>query len=302
MQPPLPCPTATWHNDTYKAIEPTQDGLSQEGKTIIITGAGTGIGQQTALSFAKASAAHLVLIGRTLSTLSATKDLVSATNASTKISVYTASVTDRNAMRKIADEVGAWHVLVLGAASIPPPGPLGSDNLDKYWEAYEVNVKSVIQITQLFLPTAAPPPSDSNPGAIIYAMGAGGFAFGAKITATLSAYLVSKIAQTKLIEYIAAENPGVAAITVHPGMVDTAVFRGAGADPAKLPMDTANLAADFLVWCSRSSGDGKRPCQFLNGKMVFANWDVEELEAMAERIQSDEAFLTIGLGGWPFAA
>jgi hypothetical protein len=42
MQPPYPSFTATWHNDTYPAIDPTQAELSQAGKTVIITGAVSG--------------------------------------------------------------------------------------------------------------------------------------------------------------------------------------------------------------------------------------------------------------------
>jgi hypothetical protein len=39
MQPPYPCPTATWHNDVYHAIDATQPALSQAGRTVIVTGA-----------------------------------------------------------------------------------------------------------------------------------------------------------------------------------------------------------------------------------------------------------------------
>lgn len=39
MQPPYPSITPTWHNDTYPAIDPSNDELSQQGKTIVITGA-----------------------------------------------------------------------------------------------------------------------------------------------------------------------------------------------------------------------------------------------------------------------
>jgi len=39
MQPPFPCPTRTWHNDTYAAIDPGHPENSQLGKTVIITGA-----------------------------------------------------------------------------------------------------------------------------------------------------------------------------------------------------------------------------------------------------------------------
>lgn len=39
MQPPYPCPTATWHNDVYPAIDAAQLALSQAGRTVIVTGA-----------------------------------------------------------------------------------------------------------------------------------------------------------------------------------------------------------------------------------------------------------------------
>jgi hypothetical protein len=56
----------------------------------------------------------------------------------------------------------------------------------------------------------------------------------------------------------------------------------------------AELAADFLVWLTQPKNN------FLNGKMVWANWDVEELEARAEEIQSS-AMMSIGVEGWPFS-
>lgn len=53
------------------------------------------------------------------------------------------------------------------------------------------------------------------------------------------------------------------------------------------------LPAHFLVWLSQPK------TKFLNGKMVFANWDVDEMCAKAEEIKSTE-MLTLGYVGWPF--
>lgn len=39
MQPPFPCPTATWRNDTYEAISPLRSELSAAGKTVVVIGA-----------------------------------------------------------------------------------------------------------------------------------------------------------------------------------------------------------------------------------------------------------------------
>jgi hypothetical protein len=38
--------------------------------------------------------------------------------------------------------------------------------------------------------------------------------------------------------------------------------------------------------------------RFLRGKMVWANWDVEELKAMEKELVGTEKF-TFGLLGWP---
>jgi NAD(P)-dependent dehydrogenase (short-subunit alcohol dehydrogenase family) len=53
----------------------------------------------------------------------------------------------------------------------------------------------------------------------------------------LSAYTISKAAVIKVIEYIAAENPSVFAAALHPRVVNTAILRKTGVDPATLPVD-----------------------------------------------------------------
>jgi hypothetical protein len=48
----------------------------------------------------------------------------------------------------------------------------------------------------------------------------------------------------------------------------------------------------MMVWLASSEA------AFLKGKYVWANWDVEELKAVAEEIASSE-LLTMQLVGWP---
>jgi hypothetical protein len=55
------------------------------------------------------------------------------------------------------------------------------------------------------------------------------------------------------------------------------------------------LPAHFMLWLS--SGQGKK---YLSGKMLWANWDVEELAAHAEEF-AKEGLFTMGMTGWPFA-
>jgi hypothetical protein len=53
------------------------------------------------------------------------------------------------------------------------------------------------------------------------------------------------------------------------------------------------LPGDFLVWMASPEA------AFLKGRTVAANWDVDELKAQADTIQSGLT-MTSGIYGWPF--
>jgi NADP-dependent 3-hydroxy acid dehydrogenase YdfG len=171
----------------------------------------------------------VVLIGRTESTLRGTEELIPANSATA--SVFTSSVTDEASIKRIADTVGAWDVLVLNAGHIPSPASIVKAPLADYWNAYETNVKSIIIAAQTFFPQA-------KAGAAVYAISAGALVLPPTFTPYLSGYLTSKVAQGKVVEFLAAENPDLFVCSVHPGMVDTKIFRGSGASAEQLPMDT----------------------------------------------------------------
>ena len=52
------------------------------------------------------------------------------------------------------------------------------------------------------------------------------------------------------------------------------------------------MAAHFAVWLS------SQEASFLNGKFVWANWDVDELKAQAVEIEGNP-ILTANILGWP---
>ncbi|KAK4233367.1 hypothetical protein C8A03DRAFT_19550 [Achaetomium macrosporum] len=107
MKPPMPFATATWHNATYPAISPLRPELSAKGKTIVITGAGTGIGRQAALSFANAGAARVVLLGRMASTLEETGSLLLAANPGVAAVVQVMDTTDEAGLKRVASSIAA---------------------------------------------------------------------------------------------------------------------------------------------------------------------------------------------------
>jgi NADP-dependent 3-hydroxy acid dehydrogenase YdfG len=97
---------------------------------------GSGIGRETALTFAKAGAKHLVLIGRTEADLVETQKQIPENSATS--SIFPISVTDEAGIRKVAEAVGTWDILILGATHKGIKGPIVSTNISEWWESYEV--------------------------------------------------------------------------------------------------------------------------------------------------------------------
>ncbi|KAB8269090.1 putative NADP(+)-dependent dehydrogenase [Aspergillus minisclerotigenes] len=281
MEPPLPSFTPTWHNDTYAAIAPTRPELSAAGKTVIITGAGSGIGRATASAFAQAGASHIALIGRNEAKLVETLKALSCPS-----SVHPVDVTNEAGVGEVAREIGTWDVLVLSAGYLARPAPIMESSVEDWWQSLETNVKGTIVPAKAFLPTAR------TARATIITTTAGVVLPVPRLRG-LSAYISSKLAVVKVTEYLAAENPSIFAAALHPGMVETDMFNKTGSKADRLPMDTVRLPADFTVWLASNEAS------FLNGRQVWANWDVDQLKEKAEEIQIG-GLLTSGVYGWPF--
>ncbi|KAJ5154998.1 uncharacterized protein N7500_010437 [Penicillium coprophilum] len=77
----------------------------------------------------------------------------------------------------------------------------------------------------------------------------------------------------------AVENPQVRLHNVHPGFLETAMSAKL-AESVKLPFafDEISLPADFLVWIVSPEAE------FLENKIVFSSWDVDELKARKNEI------------------
>lgn len=66
----------------------------------------------------------------------------------------------------------------------------------------------------------------------------------------------------------------------------------AGNHPKDVPIwDDVSLPGAMAVWLSGTQAD------FLHGRVVFANWDAEELLQMRDKIQGDPTQLKIGISG-----
>ncbi|KAL8842267.1 MAG: hypothetical protein Q9170_000593 [Blastenia crenularia] len=256
MSPPLPSLTKEWRQDTYPAISPSRPELSAKGKVVVITGAGAGIGREIAKAFATAEAKHIALISRTEHKLVSLKGEIEASHADTQTSIHTADVSDEAAMTSVAAEIGPWDVLIINA---------GLMNRENALQESKTNVKGTAVTAQSFMPR-------HNPGAAIIGINAAMINLPATspFAAGNSSYVASKMAQVKVMEYIAAENPDIFIASVHPGVVDTDLLNG------------LNLIETL-------------PKEFMDT-------DVDELKARAKEIQENEQFLQANILGWPFQA
>ncbi|CZR53668.1 related to reductase [Phialocephala subalpina] len=286
----LPSFTKTWHNKSYPAISPTNPSLSAKGKSIIITGGGTGIGAAIALSFAKAGATFIGLIARREDRLQASAAAILEIAPLTKVQYEIAGITDSDALDKAFKSLasssgGKLDILVANAAYMTIPISILTADPTTWWLTLETNVKGTFNSIRSFVPLAAKSSLviniSSAAGHVPASVGGAG---------GLSAYVTSKIAGAKMVEYLGAEGreSGIRGVNVQPGLVETEMGKK---NEGAVWMDSVDLPGDFCVWLASEEAE------FLNGRYVWANWDVEELKERKGEILGGAGLLTLSLEG-----
>jgi NAD(P)-dependent dehydrogenase (short-subunit alcohol dehydrogenase family) len=128
------------------------DGLL-EGKVVVVSGVGPGLGRSIAVECARAGA-DIVLAARTESRLVEVAEEVRTLDRRA-LPVIT-DVTDETACRTLAeatlDEFGRVDTLVNNAFLSPPLADLGDTDFDRMRAAFEVNVFAALRLTNLFAP------------------------------------------------------------------------------------------------------------------------------------------------------
>jgi NAD(P)-dependent dehydrogenase (short-subunit alcohol dehydrogenase family) len=222
MAAPFPSPTKTWRTTTYPALSPTRPELSAKGKSVFITGGGTGIGAETARYFAQAGAARVGLVGRREQPLLETK--ASIEKQFPGVEVFTAS-TD---VTKNSDVVAAFEkfasggkidVLLSNAAIIGPQEPLDTVDADSFLESIHLNLKGSMYVAQAFLKHAA-----SDAVVIEVNSSAAHVNFGAYFPA----YSIAKLGVFRLWDSLGFGHPNLSVFHIQPGVVDTDMNREAG--------------------------------------------------------------------------
>jgi len=253
MSSPFPSPTHAWHTTSYDAISPLRSELSAKGKTVIITGGGTGIGAETARSFAAAGASRIALFGRREQPLLDTKASIESQNPGVEVFVASTDLTKEQEVKSSFEKfLGEKKVdiLVSNAAMNGPPGaspkgPIQDTESSAFVEVVNQNVSSALFVAQAFAQHAAPDAVVINVSSNAIHLPLGG---------VFSAYVVAKMAVLTLWDSFGAGHPQMSVYHVHPGVVDTAMNREAGGIAMmggyedhgmyQIPPDTSSFSAN----------------------------------------------------------
>ncbi|KAK1249388.1 hypothetical protein MKX07_002904 [Trichoderma sp. CBMAI-0711] len=303
----FPTPTAKYHHEPTSAVDPTQERLSAAGKTVLVTGGGTAIGAATVEAFAKARADHIFLIGRRLNLLKAVEQKVSVQNSTprtpagpdilqlakqypnTKFHPIQTDLSKEDQVKDLfqqINKVSFLDILVANAGYLPEPGPLASSETAEWWKGHEINVLGTYLLGKYFLNQSQP-----ARGKPVFVGVNTGAAHMGPAAGPMSGYVSSKLAAASVVEFLQAENPNIKAFNVSPGIVKSDMADKANM-PHLPPQDSPELMANFAVWLAGPESD------FLSGRFLWANWDVEELVAAKDKIEANPGLLHLTLEGW----
>jgi len=204
--------------------QPAPDLL--QGRVIMVTGAGDGIGRAAALAYA-AHGAELILLGRTVEKLEAVYDAIEAAGgAQPAIFPMDLKQADEATLTGLADAIGETFGRVDGllhnASMLGERRPIESAGWAAWQEVMQVNLNSQFLLSRALLPLLRAAPAAS----VVFTSSG----VGRKGRAYWGAYAVSKFATEGLMQVLADELENTSAIrvnSINPGATNTAMRRAA---------------------------------------------------------------------------
>ena len=279
----LPRPVKTYHSKPYDRIS-KHHGFEGRGKTVLITGGASGIGFNMSKAFAAAGVDRIAIVGRSQKPLEEAKATIETAHPTVTVLIYQASITDHTGMTEILQELKTLDILILNAAVAHRRTAATEITTEEVEDAFDVNAIAAFNLTKAFL--ALPMPKSGHKTIINISTAAAHMLQPMRV-----GYGSSKAAGVQIMQSFASQykdDPSVNIFSFHPGAFYTP---GVAANFAQgtVKWDDEDLPAYFALWLAGPES------KLLNGKFVWANWDVDELIGLKERLEKEQAFLTIGL-------
>ena len=223
-------------------------GTALKGKTILVTGAGDGLGAATAKTYASFGAT-VILLGRTRSKLEAVSDWITAHTATQPVIVpcdleKLDMETAGNLAESIDEAFGSLDGIVHHASRLGPKGPIAHYPMEEWQRVMQTNVNAVFLLNHALFDLL-----DASARACVIhtssSVGRAGRAY-------WGAYAASKFALEGLSQVFADETEVAGRIkvfSVNPGGTRTAMRKAAYPleDPATLPGPEAHMELFLLL-------------------------------------------------------
>jgi NAD(P)-dependent dehydrogenase (short-subunit alcohol dehydrogenase family) len=214
--------TAIHHRDTYSAIDETLPQNSCKGRSVFITGAGTGIGKAIALSFARAGASAIYIAARRKANLEETKVEALKIAPECQFETFEMDVVNAAQVKDVFTKVASINgkpldILVSNAGYVAYLAQTAESSFDSIWNHFEVNVKGAMLVIREFLKHCAPK------GATIVNVSSGAAVL--NYADGLSGYSAAKVALVKILDYMHREEKhrDLRIFNIHPGVVPTSM-------------------------------------------------------------------------------
>jgi len=211
-----------------------------QGRIILVTGAGRGIGAAAALSYA-AHGASVLLLGKNEDNLNAVYDQIEAAGYPQAVvipfNLETALAHQYDELAAMVErEFGHLDGLLHNAAILGPRTPLEQLSGDNFMRVMQVNVNATFMLTSSLLPLL----KLSKDASVIFTSSS----VGRKGRAYWGAYATSKFANEGLMQVLADELDGICpgrANSINPGATRTGMRAQAypGENPANNPLPEA---------------------------------------------------------------
>jgi short-subunit dehydrogenase len=199
--------------------------MGTTGKTALVTGASAGLGRELA-KLAAADGHDIVLVARRRDRLEALATALASAHG-VRATVLAEDLADRGAPRRIADQLAQAGITVdflINNAGFGSHGPFASADIRRELEMVDVNVRALVELTHLFLPSMLA----RKQGCVLNVASVAGFVPGP----LMATYYASKAFVLSFTEAIAAElaGTGVTVTASCPGPVATEFGAVAGSE------------------------------------------------------------------------
>lgn len=234
-------------------------------KTVVITGAGSGIGRATAQAFAKRGAL-LALCDRDQSGLDETARLIVQAGFNKPL-VSAFDITDESAIlafaEKVNEQFGRVHVLINNAGIEGSAKPVWATEAEVFRKVMEVNYYGVVNCTRAFLPQM----QAANEGVIVNVSSV----FGLIGTPNHADYCASKFAVRGFTEALMSElqESAIQVQLLHPGGIATNIAQLSHSQPFANHFSTTSPEdlAEYLIRCI-----SKNKPRIVYGNGAFKTW------------------------------